>query len=50
MLCYSPYGQMVGMFGALTEIDCPYIVGHLITSEDALVVAMVSVYCIITLH
>ena len=45
---YPPYGQMEGNIGALTEEAAP-IVGHLITSEDILNTAMVSVYCTVTL-
>ena len=46
---YPPYGQMAGNIGALTKEAVP-IVGHLISSEDTLNTAMVSVYCTVTLH
>ena len=40
---YPLYGQMVSNIGTLTEGGSPYVVGHLITSEDILNTAIVSI-------
>ena len=45
---YPLYGHMAGIIGALTKRGCP-IVGHLMTSEDVLNMAMISIYCTVTL-